>query len=166
MTDPITISKIKTVLDLFSKLVDSMKERSDVSSAKEILSLVVEVQQDQWELQQQLQSKEREVGELKQRLAALEAAAGSEPAAEPKVALKMDELAVRILKLLSQGRKRSQAPHELAKALSIAEVRARHYADTLLRAGYLDVQRWTNGAVEYDLSEAGREFVVAHNLDS
>lgn len=165
MPDPITISKIRTLLDLVSRLVDSMKERRDVANAKEILTLVVAVQQDQSELQEQLQSKEREIGELKQRLALLEVAAGSEPTAEQKVALETDELAVRILQLLSQGRKRSQAPRELAKALTITEVRARHHADTLLRAGYLDVQRWTNGAVEYELSEAGREFVVAHNLD-
>lgn len=162
MPDPVTI---KILLDLVSKLNDSTKERRDAANTKEILGFVIAVQKEQSELQEQLQSKDRENIELRQRLAALEVAAGSELTAEPKVALEMDGLAIRILQLLSQGRKQSQAPRELAKALAMTEVRAHHYADTLLRAGYLYAQQWTNGAVEYELSEAGREFLVAHNLD-
>jgi BMFP domain-containing protein YqiC len=164
MPEPIATATIIALHGLATKLVESIQNGKDAAKAQEILRLVSTLQMEYFALQQQVIKAETENSQLRQRVASLESGQTRQPD-EPEVVLELDEVAIRLLQHLSRCGHMAQTSDQLAQALGVTMTRARHYADTLARGKYIHDQYYMNGAVEFELNDRGREFLVAHNLD-
>ena len=165
MPEPIATATIMALHGLATKLVESIKDGKDATKAQEILRLVSTLQTEYFALQQQVIKAETENSQLRYRVATLETAQTQQQPDEPQVVLELDEVAIGMRQHRSRCGHMAQAPHLLAQALGVTMTRARHYADTLARGRYVHDQHYANGAVEFELADRGREFLVAHSLD-
>lgn len=163
MPDPVAI--ILALEGLAKNLIESIKDRKSASKAQEILRLVGELQSEYFALKQHILKVEAENAEMKLRVAALASSHAQKQQDDATVVIDLDEPSVRMLQHLSRCGHRAQKPHQLAQALGLTMTRARYYADTLVGGQYIHAQLYANGAVEYELAERGREFLVARNLD-
>jgi hypothetical protein len=154
MAEPTTT--IVALQGLVTKLVESIKDRKAAADAKEFLKLMNALQTEHFELQKSILKLQTENAKLRQQAIQPD---------EITTEVKIDELAIRMLRFLSQNGHALQTPHELSHHLGITVTRARHCADILVRGGYICDHQTGNGAIEYELDDKGREFLVAHNLD-